>query len=431
MKSLASAVRLALSPVVVVVCSLLCTDAGDVWCRWNASCVLAASFPVGDDVVVHWMKEATGGVQVQVHSFYYDSDQLANQDERFRGRTWLLKEKLSEGNASLLLQEVRLEDEGRYKCYVGTLRDSLESFINLRVEAPVQDVRMELSDGAVFCRADGVYPAPALAWSTEPPADGGPFDYKTKVEPTRTGLYDVESRMQVTADASLRVDFTCEVSSKRSARRARLRMEDAIHAAFGSQVKIACSFPAEVDTFDLHWRFRRSEHILSMNVSGLQRRLTVSEDWKIHVMDWRSAWQHLKLPSVAPEHQGTYTCQVRTKELTYITQTDVIVTVDRKLVPLLGIIAAMGLLFLVGVAVAGFLWHKMRKLKKSKLQKAPEDKDADDDADKKQVTDAKHTDMRNLDVLSFQAIRQRYAKFLDRGATILQRLRHNSNTNAI
>ncbi|XP_077409924.1 uncharacterized protein LOC144040027 [Vanacampus margaritifer] len=415
MKSLMSAVGL-----VPFVCYVICADEGsDVWCRWNTSCVLAASFPVGADVVIHWMKETPGDVWLQMHSFYYDGDQLANQDKRFRGRTALFKEQLADGNASLLLHPALLEDEGRYRCYVGTLGNSRESFFNLHVEAPVQDVRMELSDGAVFCRADAIYPAPTLDWSTEPPTDGGLLDYKTKVALTHAGLYDVESCMQVKAVASLHVDFTCEVSSKRNRRRARLRVEDAIQAASGSEVKIPCSFPAEVDTFDLLWRFRRSEHILSMNVSGLRRRTTVSEDWKIHVMDGRAAWRHLKLPNVVAEHQGTYTCQVRTNGLNYITQTDVIVTIDSKLLPLLGIVAAVGLLLLVSVAVTGFLIRKLRKLQKSKLQKTPEEDH--------RVTDAKHTEMQNFDLLSLKGLRQRYAKFMDRGASILQGIRHNPN----
>lgn len=63
-----------------------------------------------------------------------------------------------------------------------------------------------------------------------------------------------------------------------------------------------------------------------MKASGLQHHVTLSDKWKIHVIDGRSAWRHLKLPNVVPDHQGVYTCEVRTHRVTYVTQTDVIVT---------------------------------------------------------------------------------------------------------
>lgn len=84
---------------------------------------------------------------------------------------------------------------------------------------------MERSENAVFCRADGIYPLPTLDWSTDPPMDGGVFDNKTKVEQTQSGFYNVESCMQLKADANIHVEFTCELSSMRNKNKARLRIE--------------------------------------------------------------------------------------------------------------------------------------------------------------------------------------------------------------
>lgn len=95
-------------------------------------------------MVIHWIHHAPGGDQVQVHSFYYDTDQLVNQDKRFRERTSLFKEKITTGNASLMLKDIVVEDEGRYKCYVGTLQDTREAFINLHVEGePINSCNSE------------------------------------------------------------------------------------------------------------------------------------------------------------------------------------------------------------------------------------------------------------------------------------------------
>uniref|UniRef100_A0A3Q3DHE4 Immunoglobulin V-set domain-containing protein n=1 Tax=Hippocampus comes TaxID=109280 RepID=A0A3Q3DHE4_HIPCM len=44
------------------------------------------------------------------------TDRLKKQDKRFRGRTSLFKENIGKGNASLLLKDVVVGDEGRYMC---------------------------------------------------------------------------------------------------------------------------------------------------------------------------------------------------------------------------------------------------------------------------------------------------------------------------
>uniref|UniRef100_A0A3B4XBP5 Immunoglobulin V-set domain-containing protein n=1 Tax=Seriola lalandi dorsalis TaxID=1841481 RepID=A0A3B4XBP5_SERLL len=69
-----------------------------------------------------------------VHSFYYNTDQLAHQDQRYRGRTSLFKDQISRGNASLQLTGAKLQDQGRYKCYTSTLSGNQELFSNLKVE---------------------------------------------------------------------------------------------------------------------------------------------------------------------------------------------------------------------------------------------------------------------------------------------------------
>uniref|UniRef100_A0A665UUX1 Ig-like domain-containing protein n=1 Tax=Echeneis naucrates TaxID=173247 RepID=A0A665UUX1_ECHNA len=79
-------------------------------------------------VQIHWT--ANGPV---VHSFYTDQDQLAHQNQNYRGRTSLFKDQISRGNASLQLREVKVQDEGRYRCYTSTMRGNQEAFVELRV----------------------------------------------------------------------------------------------------------------------------------------------------------------------------------------------------------------------------------------------------------------------------------------------------------
>uniref|UniRef100_A0A665UTR9 Immunoglobulin V-set domain-containing protein n=1 Tax=Echeneis naucrates TaxID=173247 RepID=A0A665UTR9_ECHNA len=68
-----------------------------------------------------------------VHSYSESQDQLADQNQNYRGRTSLFKDQISRGNASLQLREVKVQDEGRYRCYTSTMRGNQEAFVELRV----------------------------------------------------------------------------------------------------------------------------------------------------------------------------------------------------------------------------------------------------------------------------------------------------------
>uniref|UniRef100_A0A3B4XJC0 Ig-like domain-containing protein n=1 Tax=Seriola lalandi dorsalis TaxID=1841481 RepID=A0A3B4XJC0_SERLL len=112
----------------------ICCSVADseVSCVSMESCILPCSFQDDTEVIIHWNQVTAG--DSPVHSFYYNKDQLAHQDQRFRGRTSLFKDQISGGNASLQLTGLQVQDQGRYKCYTGTNRGRNESFINLKVD---------------------------------------------------------------------------------------------------------------------------------------------------------------------------------------------------------------------------------------------------------------------------------------------------------
>ncbi|KAM9333131.1 basigin-like isoform 1-T2 [Pholidichthys leucotaenia] len=137
--------------VVVVPLTFLWTpsaaDSG-VFCVFNESCMVPCDFQVGDDILIHWYKVEPGNQkELNVHSYYYGQDQLAEQNQEFTGRTSLFKKEISEGNASLLLTAVRVQDEGRYKCYSSTKKESKTLFINLKVDAPIHKVTSDVYMG--------------------------------------------------------------------------------------------------------------------------------------------------------------------------------------------------------------------------------------------------------------------------------------------
>lgn len=111
--------------------SLSCFSETQVSCVFNESCVLPCSFQSGPDPDIFWLK--TPG-EVPVHIYYKGQDQVSHQNQDFKDRTSLFVDQISRGNGSLLLREVKLQDEGTYKCFTNTAdRDNKTSFIDLTV----------------------------------------------------------------------------------------------------------------------------------------------------------------------------------------------------------------------------------------------------------------------------------------------------------
>lgn len=67
------------------------------------------------DLTVFWQLTDT---KRSVHSYTEGRDQLVDQAEAFANRTSLFASQLGLGNASLLLKDVRVADEGSYTCFV-------------------------------------------------------------------------------------------------------------------------------------------------------------------------------------------------------------------------------------------------------------------------------------------------------------------------
>uniref|UniRef100_A0A3B5MI51 Ig-like domain-containing protein n=1 Tax=Xiphophorus couchianus TaxID=32473 RepID=A0A3B5MI51_9TELE len=98
----------------------------------GGDCILPCNVDPSSDTVIHWDLLTSG--LLNVHSYYDSEDQLGRQDQQFKGRTSLFKDLISRGNASLKLTGVKIQDEGRYRCYSSTERGSKKTFIQLKVE---------------------------------------------------------------------------------------------------------------------------------------------------------------------------------------------------------------------------------------------------------------------------------------------------------
>uniref|UniRef100_A0A667Z1Z2 Ig-like domain-containing protein n=1 Tax=Myripristis murdjan TaxID=586833 RepID=A0A667Z1Z2_9TELE len=173
---------------------------------------------VGDDIILlcH-LEPAVDAVAMTVewarpdleHSFvhvWHGGRKLPIQHPSYKGRTSLFLDKLKDGDVSLKLSEVKLSDEGRYRCFIPSLGIETTLVVGA-ASSPVINVTKSSSGVVLECESKGWYPEPELFWLD---AEGKLLSAGAP-ETVRgpDGLYTVSSR--VTAEKSHSNSFTCRV----------------------------------------------------------------------------------------------------------------------------------------------------------------------------------------------------------------------------
>ncbi|XP_034061962.1 uncharacterized protein hhla2b.2 isoform X2 [Gymnodraco acuticeps] len=280
---------------------LLTTNRADALdCLLGESCVLPCSFQPGAEVIVHWIQLADS----PAHSYYHDQDQLGHQNPRFSGRTSLFKNQISGGNASLLLSGVKVEDEGRYKCYTSTVDHNKETIIHLNAYAPVRKVELQQDGKRITCSSEGVYPKPAISWSTDPPSNQN-LPENIKVQQIGQ-LYNILSYFTSVPD----VEYNCTVSTGINKMAATLFKQTSLSGS-SAETTMRCTSSKSTPT-GIIWRFNHSQIIVSDG--------SVMEEWRQQVKSVSTSGD-LTLKDLSTDHDGIYTCELRNAEGTYVTNT--------------------------------------------------------------------------------------------------------------
>ncbi|KAG8005864.1 Butyrophilin-like protein 1 [Nibea albiflora] len=147
-----------------------------------------------------------------VHVRHDSAEFLTDQNPSYTGRTSMSITKLKHGDVSLKLSNVRLSDEGIYKCYIPRQKKKVAVKLAVGV-ASAPGISLagihEVSSGVMLdCRSKGWYPEPELFW-----LDGE--GNLLSAGPTETvrgpdDLYTVSRRLTVRKSDS----FTCRVQQK-------------------------------------------------------------------------------------------------------------------------------------------------------------------------------------------------------------------------
>ncbi|KAM3621295.1 uncharacterized protein V6R79_009042 [Siganus canaliculatus] len=140
----------------------------------------------GDDVVLpcslgqtdlryqifDWTKVKDVEDKTQKEVFLYDAGIHYNngrtgQDPQFKGRVSHFKDELQRGNASIKIQNTKLEDRGKYKCIFPNLQDQIfriELVVGAAPEPSLTTVDETADRALLQCSVKGAFPEPTVEW---------------------------------------------------------------------------------------------------------------------------------------------------------------------------------------------------------------------------------------------------------------------------
>ncbi|XP_062377276.1 CD276 antigen homolog [Sardina pilchardus] len=299
-----------------------------VTCFYARDCILPCIFsPVGGEVV-RWYRPG--------NSLILSSDRNDTQEQNYVGKVVLFEDQVALGNGSLLLQHCLPQDRGRYRCRVTGQQEAPETTVTVRVEAPMRSLTLETTRLSgyeeVLCSTRNVYPAPNLAWSTEPPTAKNALKHTTHKRETK-GLYTLESKLRKLRGTSS-LTYVCTVTAAYGAQTWRASLsETEVSNTEGGDLILPCRAPKDLHNFTLTWYFLPADHplvILTYNSSTQWTAKEWADRAQLDGLRWKAGDGSLKLQNPqSSEHSGTYTCSFTAHQNTHVVHIRVNVTATR------------------------------------------------------------------------------------------------------
>ncbi|XP_051537877.1 HERV-H LTR-associating protein 2 isoform X2 [Myxocyprinus asiaticus] len=246
-----------------------------------------------------------------VHTFYDNKDQLKYQFEAYKGRTSLFPEtEIKNGNVSLMLKNIKIQDEGRYRCYTASDQTNEETYVAMSVLAPVKSVDITLRDDTVICNTSGVYPEPDVLWFTDPLAKDQLNNYNT----TDENLFTVTSEIK-RGYINNNYTYNCSITNKD--RTKTHYSVSLIHREISvrDEVTLPCRFTKD---FNYILTVNFSITVLKYDSQTFKKQISDQFEGKVDILpDGTVRLHNLN----TEQHLGTYICESSTAESRYIVHT--------------------------------------------------------------------------------------------------------------
>nr|XP_015201555.1 PREDICTED: butyrophilin subfamily 2 member A2-like isoform X2 [Lepisosteus oculatus] len=166
---------------------------------------------------------------------YLYKDMRETVGSGYEGRASLFSTELEKGNVSLLLKEVKISDEGPYKCHVSRLESFAEPQLQLTVKrqgsVPLIEVeKLEKDSLKLRCSSQGWYPEPQMVWMDKK-GRNITFTAEPARQQDKNSPFSVSSHLYMMRSSNEEV--TCVVGPKdRTAHTAQLRTSVKINDHF-------------------------------------------------------------------------------------------------------------------------------------------------------------------------------------------------------
>ncbi|XP_067390175.1 butyrophilin subfamily 1 member A1-like isoform X2 [Emydura macquarii macquarii] len=147
-----------------------------------------------------------------VHLYQHGKDQYEQQMPDYHGRTELLKAGITDGNVPLRIVDIRLSDEGKYRCFVQDGVFYEEAVLELKVAASGSAPHISVEghqDGGirVVCQSAGWYPEPEVLWRD---LSGQPLSLSTETKSEEEhGFFEIKNSIIITENSNQ--DLSCSI----------------------------------------------------------------------------------------------------------------------------------------------------------------------------------------------------------------------------
>ncbi|XP_034153693.2 CD276 antigen-like [Pangasianodon hypophthalmus] len=336
-----------------------------VTCVFTSDCVLPCKSMYHD--IIKWYKD---GTENAVHTFNNNKDHLEYQDAAFRGRTSLFTDQISQGNVSLLLRMVRVEDEGIYTCHTSSSFEDLEIIVWLDVKAPIKRVDIKFTDKEITCNTSKVYPKPIISWYEIPSLQ---TNITTETHKDDQGLFSLKSIFTYEQDEQSDTNrnqsvkqitiYTCSISfeDKSQTYTASLRQEK-VDIYSGQDANIHCPVSrGDAGDYTITLRFGESSIILKPQLNNIPEQLAGINVHLAH--DGKVTLHNLDMD----KHTGTYICETFNAQSTIdVVQTSVQIISDIHNNGIAEVLGAVVVIMAIISLLIYYLWRRKGQKKRNK-----------------------------------------------------------------